>query len=150
MLVVATALAVQGCTATQGPKPLSGETAQEQMQSLVRDTMKTAGGEWTSASNGPAADPCSLQNGSEGVWFSWDQDADGPSDPEAVMHRVDQAWQDRGLTTTTQSVERTDGKTLHRVGSGGREVDSIEFNATTSRMSINVQSLCGTGSVPPA
>jgi hypothetical protein len=109
--------------------------------------MKAAGGEWTSASDGPASDACTMPDGGEGVWFSWDQDADGPANPQVVMKRVDRAWRDEGLTTRTQSVKRADGRILHRVGSTGRDVDSIQFNATTDHMSINVLSLCGKGNI---
>lgn len=146
-LIVAIACFIAACSSTKGPPPVDAERASEQMQSLVRDTMEAAGGHWTSTSNGSAADPCTTPEGDEGVWFSWDQDADGVSDPKAVMLRVDRAWRDRGLPTTTQSVKRADGETLHRVGSTEHEVDSIQFNAITDRMSINVQSLCGAGIV---
>jgi hypothetical protein len=146
-LILAVALTVSACTSTGRAPTVDAEHASKQMQSLVRDTMHAAGGEWTSASDGPAGDACTTPDGGEGVWFSWDQDADGPSDPEAVMHHVDRVWRDKGLATTTQSVKRADGRTLHRVGSAGRDVDSIQFNATTGRMSINVQSLCGTGTI---
>jgi len=146
-LILTVAFAASACTTTKGTSTLDAKHASEQMQSLVRDTMEVAGGKWTSASNGPAADPCTTPDGGKGVWFSWDQDAAGPSDPEAVMQRVDRAWRDKGLATRTQSVKRADGLTLHRVGSAGREVDSIQFNATTGRMSINVESLCGSGDV---
>lgn len=146
-LIMATACSVTACSSTKGTPTVDAKQASEQMQSLVRDTMDVAGGKWTSTSNGPAPDPCTTPDGGEGVWFSWDQDADGVRDPEAVMQRVDRAWRDHGLTTKTQSVKRADGETLHRVGSAGLDVDSIQFNATTAGMSINVQSLCGAGSV---
>lgn len=147
-LVLMACLAVSGCARmAEPPDSLTAERASDQMQGLVRETMRVAGGEWTSASDGPAPDPCTTSIGGEGVSFSWDQDADGPSDPAAVMRRVDRAWRNEGFTTRTQSVERADGETLHRVGSGGRDVDSIQFNATTDHMSINVQSLCGAGDV---
>jgi hypothetical protein len=147
VLILTVALTVSACASTNRASTVDAEHASEQMQSLVRDTMKAAGGEWTSASDGPAADACTTPDGGEGVWFSWDQDAEGPGDPQVVMQRVDRAWRDKGLATRTQSVKRADGITLHRVGSGGRDVDSIQFNATTGRMSINVQSLCGTGNI---
>jgi hypothetical protein len=147
LLLLTIALTVSACTSTNRAPTVDAEHASEQMQSLVRDTMNAAGGEWASASDGPAGDACTTPDGGEGVWFSWDQDADGPSDPQAVMQRVDRVWRDKGLATTTQSVKRADGRTLHRVGSAGLDVDSIQFNATTGRMSINVQSLCGAGNI---
>jgi hypothetical protein len=146
-LIVAIACFIAACSSTKEAPALDAERASEQMQSFVRDTMDTARGQWTSTSNGPAADPCTTPEGDEGVWFSWDQDADGVSDLEAVMLRVDRAWRDQGLPTTTQSVKRADGETLHRVGSSGHDVDSIQFNATSGGMSINVRSLCGAGNV---
>ncbi|MFZ6993470.1 hypothetical protein ACO0E1_16405 [Curtobacterium sp. RRHDQ66] len=146
-LIMAITCSVAACSSTKETAALDATQASEQMQSLVRDTMNVARGQWTSTSNGPTADPCTTPDGDEGVWFSWDQDADGVSDPEAVMQGVDRAWRDHGLATTTQSVERADGETLHRVGSAGHDVDSIQFNATTGGMSINVRSLCGTGNV---
>jgi hypothetical protein len=146
-VILAVAFTVSACTSTNRASTVDAEHASEQMQSLVRDTMKAAGGEWTSASDGPASDACTMPDGGEGVWFSWDQDADGPADPQVVMQRVDRAWRNEGLATRTQSVKRADGITLHRVGSAGRDVDSIQFNATTGHMSINVQSLCGTGNI---
>ena len=144
-LIMAIAASIAACSSTKGSPPVDVKQASEQMQSLVRDTMNVARGQWTSTSNGPSADPCTTPDGDEGVWFSWDHDADGVSNPEAVMQRVDRAWRDHGLATTTQSVERAGGETLHRVGSAGHDVDSIQFNATTGGMSINVQSLCGAG-----
>ena len=146
-LILTVALTVSACASMNGAPTVDAEHASEQMQSLVRDTMRAAGGEWTSASDGPAGDACTTPDGGEGVWFSWDQDADGPSDPQAVMHHVDRVWRDKGLATRTQSVQRADGRTLHRVSSAGRDVDSIQLNATTGHMSINVQSLCGTGNI---
>jgi hypothetical protein len=146
-LVLALALTISACTSTNRVPTVDAQRASEQMQSLVRDTMTAAGGEWTSASDGPAGDACTTSDGREGVRFSWDQDADGPGDPWAVMQRVEQAWRNKGLATKTQSVKRADGRTLHRVASAGRDVDSIQFNATTGSMSINVQSLCGTGNL---
>ncbi|WP_420364289.1 hypothetical protein AAEP80_09935 [Curtobacterium sp. L3-7] len=145
-LILTLAVTATACTSTPGGS-LNAKQASERMQTLVRDTMKVAGGEWTSASNGPAPDPCSTPAGEDGVTFSWDQTAPGVDDPKAVMERVDQAWRDGGLTTNTQSVKRGDGKILHRVGSTGKDVDSILFAATTSRMTIEVQSLCGEGNV---
>lgn len=145
-LILTLAVTATACTSTPGGS-LNAKQASERMQSLVRDTMKVAGGEWTSASNGPAPDPCSTPDDKDGVTFSWDQTAAGVDDPKAVMERVDQAWRDGGLTTNTQSVKRGDGKILHRVRSTGKDVDSILFATTTSRMTIEVQSLCGEGKV---
>ncbi len=145
-LILTLAVTATACTSTPGDS-LNAKQASERMQSLVRDTMKVAGGEWTSASNGPAPDPCSTPAGKDGVTFSWDQTAAGVDDPQAVMERVDQAWRDGGLRTNTRSVKRGDGKILHRVGSTGKDVDSILFAATTSRVTIEVQSLCGEGKV---
>ncbi|MFZ6993471.1 hypothetical protein ACO0E1_16410 [Curtobacterium sp. RRHDQ66] len=145
-LILTLAVTATACTSTPGGS-LNAKQVSGRMQTLVRDTMKVAGGEWTSASDGPAPDPCSTPAGEDGVTFSRDQTAPGVDDPKAVMERVDQAWRDEGLPTNTHSVERGDGKILHRVGSTGKDVDSILFAATTSRMTIEVQSLCGEGNV---
>ncbi|WP_144759679.1 hypothetical protein [Curtobacterium sp. 9128] len=146
-LILTIALTVNACSSTKGTPAVDAKQASDQMQSLVRDTMKAAGGEWKSTSNGPAADPCTMPDGNEGVWFSWNQIADGTSNPAAVTERVDRTWRDQGLATQDHKYKRADGETLHRVGSAEREVDSIQFNATTDQMSINVQSLCGAGNV---
>lgn len=122
MFILTVALAVSACTTTA-----DANHASERVQSLVRDTIDAAGGAWTSTSNGPATDPCTKPDGGRGVWFSWDQDAAGPSDREEVMQH---AWRDEGLATKTESVGRVDGKTLHRVASARRDVNSIQFNAT--------------------
>jgi len=145
-LILTIALTATACTPTQGGS-LNAQQASDQMQSLVKDTMKVAGGRWTSTSDGPSPDSCSTPSGEEGVTFSWDQIADGVEDPKAAMERVDGAWRDKGLATNTQSVKRADGEILHRVGSVDRDVDTILFSATTDRMTIEVQSLCGTGNV---
>jgi len=87
-LILAVALTVSACSSTDRAPMVDAEHASEQMQSLIRDTMNAAGGKWTSASVGPAGEACTTPDGGEGVWFSWDQDADGPSDPQAVMQRV--------------------------------------------------------------
>ncbi|WP_144759682.1 hypothetical protein [Curtobacterium sp. 9128] len=129
------------------PDSLTAERASDQMQALVRVTMVTAGGNWTSESNGPSPDRCTTAAGTDGVVFSWDQTSDGVDDPGPAVDRVDRAWREEGLSTNTQSVKRADGKILHRVGSTDDDVDSILFAATTSRMTIQVQSLCGAGDV---
>jgi len=144
-LALMIALATIACASAAERSPLVAEQAADRMQSLVRNTMRAAGGDWTSTSDGLAADPCTTPDGRGGVWFSWDQDADGPTDPSAVAHSVDRAWRSEGLATTTQNVKRADGETLYRVGASGSDVESIQFNATTSHMSINVQSRCGVG-----
>jgi len=141
------ALAVTGCTRATSAPVLTATQASKQMQSLVRDTMAAAGGKWTSTSDGPSPDACTTPSGEEGVSFSWDQLADGVDQPRAVMERIDQLWRDKGLETNTQSVKRADGEILNRVGSQDDVVDAIQFAATTSRMAIAVQSLCGTGNV---
>jgi hypothetical protein len=122
VLILTVALAVSACTTTADAKHAS-----ERVQSLVRDTMNAACGEWTSTSIGPAGDPRAKPDGGRGVWFSWGQDAAGPSDRKEVMQR---AWRDEGLASQTQSVRRVDGRTLHRVASARRKVNSIQFNAT--------------------
>lgn len=124
-LILTVALAVSACTTTADAKHTS-----ERMQSLVRETMNASGGEWTSTCNHPAANPCIKSDGGRAVWFSWDRDAAGRSDPEEVMQRVNQAWRDEGLATKTQSIGRVDGKTLHWVASAGRGVNSIQFSAS--------------------
>jgi hypothetical protein len=91
LLLLTVALAVSACSSMNRAPTVDAEHTSEQTQSLVRDTMDAAGGEWTSASDGPAADACTTPDGGEGVWFSWDQDADGPSDPQVVMQRVDRS-----------------------------------------------------------
>jgi len=146
-LILTIALVATGCTTTKKEPLLDAQQASDQMQSLVRDTMDVAGNKWTSMSDGPSPDECTTPDGTRGVSFSWDQLAEGVDDPRAVMERVNQAWQDKGLATRTQSVKRADGKILHRVGSQDKVVDAIQFSATTSRMTIAVQSLCGTGNV---
>ncbi|WP_139200694.1 hypothetical protein [Curtobacterium sp. MMLR14_010] len=138
---------VTSCTRAPLGQIATASHASDQMQSLVKDTMKVAGGRWTSTSDGPSPDSCSTPSGEEGVTFSWDQIADGVEDPTAALERVDGAWRDKGLATNTQSVKRADGEILHRVGSVDRDVDTILFSATTDRMTIEVQSLCGTGNV---
>jgi hypothetical protein len=127
VLILTVALTVSACASTNRASTVDAEHASEQMQSLVRDTMKAAGGEWTSASDGPAADACTTPDGGEGVWFSWDQDAEGPGDPQVVMQRVDRAWRDKGLATRTQSVKRADGITASgRFGWARCRLDSVQ------------------------
>lgn len=138
---------VTSCTRAPIGQIATASHASDQMQSLVEDTMKVAGGRWTSMSDGPSPDECTTPDGTRGVSFSWDQLAEGVDDPRAVMERVNEAWEDKGLATRTQSIKRADGKILHRVGSQDKVVDAIQFSATTSRMTIAVQSLCGTGNV---
>gem|GEM_PF-2608947 len=147
-LIVTVLLAVTGCTRTTEAPLLTAEDASDQMQALVRDTMDVAGGEWTSMSNGPSPDECPRPRGFTGVSFSWDQISEGAVDnPKAVMERVGRSWRDKGLPTWTQNVERADGKILHRVRSQDHIVRTIEFSATTSRMIITVESMCGSGNV---
>lgn len=146
-VVLTIVFAVTGCARGAVTPVLTAKEASDQMQSLVRDTMDVAGGDWTSMSDGPAPDLCTTPRGTNGVSFSWDQTADGVVDPRAVMERVDRAWRDTGLVTKRQSVERGDGKILHRVGSQDAIVDEIMFAATTSGMTIEVDSLCGSGNV---
>lgn len=145
-LVLVIAAIATACTPTPRDS-VNAERASEQMQALVRDTMQAAGGSWTSLSDGPSPDPCTTPAGHDGVTFSWDQTADGVADPGAVVERVEQTWQDKGLPTNTQRAKRGDGRILHRVGSTGKDVDSILFGVTTSGMTIEVQSLCGSGDV---
>ncbi|OIH92835.1 hypothetical protein [Curtobacterium sp. MCBA15_001] len=145
-LILALTMAATACTPTLRDS-VSAEHASEQMQALVRDTMQAAGGSWTSLSDGPPPDPCTTPAGHDGVTFSWDQTADGVTDPGAAVERVEQVWRDQGLAANTQTARRGDGRILHRVGSTGKDVDSILFGVTTSGMTIEVQSLCGLGDV---
>lgn len=111
-LALTIALATTACASAAEPSTLVAEQAADRMQSLVRDTMRAAGGEWTSTTDGPAADPCTTPDGRGGVWFSWDQDADGPTDPSAVAHSVDRAWRSEGLATTTHNQPHVDQRPI--------------------------------------
>lgn len=124
---------------------MDAETARDRMVVFVRQTMATAGGDWTARSNGPASSGCTTPDGDPGVTFSWDQERSGADDPEALVRTVASMWQEKDYDVTFRQDQIDDGRPLWSAVTTGKAVESISVNASPRRVSIHVQSACGTG-----
>jgi hypothetical protein len=136
-----------GCSTQTEGKTLDAVTARDRMTELVQQTMRAAGGDWTALSDGPAATPCSTSDGSDGVTFSWDQERTGSEDPKALVAAVAAVWKSGGYEVSFRDDTIDDGRPLYTAVTLGRAVDSISVNASARRVSIEVQSKCGSGDV---
>ena len=143
--VLALALVLAGCThQPEGPQ-VDAQQVRDDMVEFVSATKTTAGGTWTALSARPASSACTTDSGESGVTFSWDQERDGADDPETLVRNVAADWKKRGYEVTLRKSAIDDGRPLWSAVSSGQAVESISVNASARRVSIEVQSNCGTG-----
>jgi hypothetical protein len=117
------------------------------MQSFVRDTMQLTDGTWKSDDGDPVPSACDLADSKQGVTWSWNQSMGGVDDPQALVQKVEQHWKSAGYQTSTDSGPMKPSGTLYTVVGVGSAVKSISVNASTFRVSIEVDSKCGTGDI---
>lgn len=145
-IVGATTLCVlTGCTTLTSDAGVPADRARDEMVLLVRQTMATAGGDWTARSKRPAASGCTTPDGADGVSFSWDQERAGADDPEALVRDVAATWKQRDYDVTFRKDQIDDGRPLWSAITTGQAVRSISVNASPRRVSIEVESNCGVG-----
>lgn len=147
LALVSTSVLLAGCAQQPKGSEMDAEQARDGMVSLVEQTMKAAGGDWTALSDGPASSECSTGNGSSGVTFSWDQERTGATDPESLVRAVAKTWKQRDYDVTIKQDTIDDGRPLWSAVTTGQAVESISVNASPRRVSIEVQSACGTGDI---
>lgn len=149
-LVAASLSMSSACSKQNDSKEASmtdANTARNDMQEFVRDTMTSSGISWKSENGDPSPDECALENGSSGVSFSWNQNAEGVDDPETLVKQVGARWKDQGYGVTHRQGSMNPNGTLYQVIAVGPAVHSISVNASTRRVSIGVDSKCGTGDI---
>lgn len=145
LALVSAAALLAGCTQQPRASEMDAEQARDGMVSLVKQTMKAAGGDWATLSDGPASSECSTGNGSSGVTFSWDQERTGATDPESLVRAVAKTWKQLDYDVAIKQDTIDDGRLLWSVVTTGPAVESISVNASPRRVAIEVQSVCGTG-----
>lgn len=145
--LVCASVLLAGCTQQPKGSEMDAEQARDGMVSLVRQTMDAAGGDWKSLSEEPASSECSPAAGSSGVTFSWDQERTGAEDPEALVRTVAKTWKQHDYDVTIRQDTIDDGRPLWSALTTGQAVESISVNASPRRVSIEVQSACGTGDI---
>jgi hypothetical protein len=149
-LAIATLLlTLTACSSVSEPteRPQTARQAREAMQSFVRATMKTSGVAWKSENGDPSPDECTLADGSSGVSFSWNHNAEGVDDPEVLVKKVGSSWKQQGYEVTYQQGAMNPDGTLYQVIGEGAAAHSISVNASKYRVSIGVDSRCGTGDI---
>jgi hypothetical protein len=145
-----TVLLATACHGPPHPEEKTMQSAPEAraaMQAIVRDTILVTGGAWSSENGDPIPNVCKLPDGSEGVSFSWNQEASGADDPAAVAKAVGAHWKKHDYHVSYREGETTPAATLHSVIGIGPAVQSISVNASKYRQSIHVDSKCGTGDI---
>lgn len=149
-LAIATLLlTLTACTSVSEPteRPQTARQAREEMQNFVRDTITTSGIAWTSENGDPSPDECTLADGSSGVSFSWNHNAEGVDDPEALVKKIGSSWRQHSYEVTYRQGAMNPDGTLYQVIGEGAAVHSISVNASKYRVSIGVDSRCGTGDI---
>lgn len=145
--LVSASVLLAGCAQQPKGSEMDAEQARDGMVSLVKQTMDAAGGDWTALSDTPASSECSTANGSSGVTFSWDQERTGTTNPEALVLTVAKTWKQHDYDVTIRQDTIDDGRPLWSAVTTGQAVESISVNASPRRVSIEVQSACGTGDI---
>ncbi|WP_139199180.1 hypothetical protein [Curtobacterium sp. MCBA15_013] len=135
-----------GCAQT-GQHRESASNARGDVVAFVKRTMKAASGDWTALSDGPASSERSTGNGSSGVTFSWGQERTGATDPEPLVRAVAKTWKQHDYDVTIKQDTIDDGRPLWSAVTTGQAVESISVNTSPRRVSIEVQSACGTGDI---
>jgi hypothetical protein len=147
LTLVSASVLLAGCAQQPKGSEMDAEQARDGMVTLVKQTMKAAGGDWTALSDGPASSECSTTDGSSGVTFSWDQERTGATDPESLVRAVAKTWEQHDYDVSIKQDTIDDGRPLWSAVTTGRAVESISINASPRRVSIEVQSACGAGDV---
>jgi len=144
--LVCASVLLAGCTQQPKGSEMDAEQARDGMVSLVKQTMDAAGGDWTSLSDIPVSSECSTANVA-GVTFSWDQERAGSENPESLVRAVAKTWKQHDYDVTIRQDTIDDGRPLWSAVTTGQAVESISVNASPRRVSIEVQSACGTGDI---
>jgi hypothetical protein len=119
----------------------------DDMIAMVQHSIDAGGGGWNPPSNEPASSECSTAEGSAGVTFSWDQERAGTRGPESLIRTVAETWNQADYDAAIQQDTIDDGRLLWSAVTAGHTVESISVNASPRRVSIEVQSNCGTGNI---
>lgn len=97
------------------------------------------------------ADPCALADGGTGVSYSsgigWEGDTSDAVEMDAVVRRVRDHWEDRGMVTSLDTRDGNPGDQPHvwLIGEGGDEVRGVDITVIPGKITISAESVCVVG-----